>query len=72
MNNTLNQSVTIIKGIGEEMAETLADMNIRTVSDLLEYFPYRYEDYRLKDLAEVKHDEKVTVEGTVHSEPALV
>lgn len=54
------------------MAETLADMHIRTVGDLLEYFPYRYEDYRLKDLAEVKHDERVTVEGKVHSEPALV
>lgn len=54
------------------MAETLADMYIRSVSDLLEYFPYRYEDYRLKELAEVKHDEKVTVEGKVHSEPTLV
>ena len=72
VNNNLNQSVTMVKGIGEEMAETLADMNIRSVGDLLEYFPYRYEDYRLKDLAEVKHDEKVTVQGNVHSEPALV
>ncbi|WP_423410693.1 ATP-dependent DNA helicase RecG [Heyndrickxia sp. MSNUG] len=72
MNDILKQPVTAVKGIGDEMAETLADMNIRSVSDLLEYFPYRYEDYRLKDLAEVKHDEKVTVEGKVHSEPSLV
>ncbi|MEH7440993.1 ATP-dependent DNA helicase RecG [Bacillus sp. JJ1122] len=72
MNDILKQPVTAVKGIGDEMAETLSDMNIRSVSDLLEYFPYRYEDYRLKDLAEVKHDEKVTVEGKVHSEPSLV
>ncbi|RSD28290.1 ATP-dependent DNA helicase RecG [Mesobacillus subterraneus] len=72
MNEMLKQSVTAVKGIGDEMAITLADMNIRSVGDLLEYFPYRYEDYRLKDLAEVKHDEKVTVEGKVHSEPSLV
>ncbi|CAM3742387.1 ATP-dependent DNA helicase RecG [Mesobacillus thioparans] len=72
VNEQLKQPVTAIKGIGSEMAETLADMHIRTVGDLLEYFPYRYEDYRLKDLAEVKHDERVTVEGKVHSEPALV
>jgi ATP-dependent DNA helicase RecG len=72
VNDILKQSVTDVKGIGDEMAETLADMSIRSVGDLLEYFPYRYEDYRLKDLAEVKHDEKVTVEGKVHSEPSLV
>jgi ATP-dependent DNA helicase RecG len=72
VNDILNQSVTAIKGIGEEMAETLGDMQMRSVRNLLEYFPYRYEDYRLKDLADVKHDEKVTIEGKVHSEPSLV
>ncbi|MCM3704242.1 MULTISPECIES: ATP-dependent DNA helicase RecG [Cytobacillus] len=71
MNPNLIQSVTAVKGIGEESAELLAEMNIYTVKDLLEYFPYRYEDYRLKDLAEIKHDERVTVEGKVHSEPSL-
>lgn len=72
MNDTLIQSVAAVKGIGDDLAEALAEMKIITVADLLEYFPYRYEDYRLKDLADVKHDEKVTVEGIVHSEPALV
>jgi ATP-dependent DNA helicase RecG len=72
VNEYLTQTVTILKGIGEETAESLAEMKIHTVNDLLEYFPYRYEDYRLRDLAEVNHDEKVTVEGRVHSEPSLV
>lgn len=71
MKNTLNQSVTVIKGIGEETAEALAAMNIHTINDLFEHFPYRFEDYRLRDLAEVQHEEKVTVEGKVHSEPSL-
>lgn len=72
MNPTLNQSIQAIKGIGEETAQSFAEMNISTIKDLLEYFPYRYEDYRLRDLAEVNHEEKVTVEGKVHSEPSLV
>ncbi|GHH96522.1 ATP-dependent DNA helicase RecG [Neobacillus kokaensis] len=72
MNQYLNQSVEVLKGIGEETAEILSEMKIGTIQDLLEYFPYRYEDYRLRDLAEVQHDEKVTVEGKVHSEPSLV
>ncbi|ETI66922.1 ATP-dependent DNA helicase RecG [Neobacillus vireti] len=71
MFDNLNQSVTALRGIGEETAEALAEMKIYTIHDLLEYFPYRYEDYSLKDLTEVQHDEKVTVEGKVHSEPSL-
>lgn len=71
MNHYLKQSVTVLKGIGEETAESLAEMKIYTVQDLLEYFPYRYEDYRLRDLTEVQHEEKITVEGKVHSEPSL-
>lgn len=47
-------------------------MGIRTVVDLMEYLPYRYDDFRLRDLEEVAHDERVTVEGKVHSEPALM
>ncbi|MGX6441982.1 ATP-dependent DNA helicase RecG [Neobacillus sp. K501] len=71
MNLNLKQSVTALKGIGEETAESLAEMKIFTIQDIMEYFPYRYEDYRLRDLAEVKHEEKITVEGKVHSEPSL-
>ncbi|MBS2968947.1 ATP-dependent DNA helicase RecG [Metabacillus sp. KIGAM252] len=71
MNPNLNQPVSVLKGIGEETASVLLEMGIRTIEDLLEYFPYRYEDYRLRDLAEVQHDERVTVEGKVHSEPSL-
>ncbi|MED4226034.1 ATP-dependent DNA helicase RecG [Neobacillus cucumis] len=71
MNSELNQSIITLKGIGEETADSFAEMKIFTISDLLEYFPYRYEDYSLRDLTEVQHDEKITVEGKVHSEPSL-
>jgi ATP-dependent DNA helicase RecG len=69
-----NEELTIqnVNGIGEETAQQLNQMGIYSVLDLLEYLPYRYEDYRLRDLEEVAHDERVTVEGTVHSEPSLM
>ncbi|MEH7122903.1 ATP-dependent DNA helicase RecG [Bacillus sp. JJ1773] len=72
MKPNMTLPVTAVKGIGEETAAALGEMNIKTVKDLLEYFPYRYEDYRQKDLAEVKHEDRVTVIGKVHSEPSLV
>lgn len=71
MNELTTISIKTIKGIGDETAQALEDMHIHSVHDLLEHFPYRYEDYELKDLAEAKHDEKVTVEGKVHSVPRL-
>jgi ATP-dependent DNA helicase RecG len=72
VNRDIYQSVTAITGIGEETAEALKEIGVYTIKDLLEYFPYRYEDYRLRDLAEVKHDERITIEGKVHSEPSLI
>lgn len=71
MNKLLNEPVTVIKGIGEETAKQLASLHIYNVNDLIEYFPFRYEDYRLKDLHEVRHEERVTVCGTVHSEATI-
>ncbi|WP_370296946.1 ATP-dependent DNA helicase RecG [Rossellomorea marisflavi] len=65
-------TVESLKGIGSETAVQLQAMGIRTVVDLMEYLPYRYDDFRLRDLEEVSHDERVTVEGKVHSEPALM
>lgn len=67
----LQNPISVIKGIGEETAKVLNELGIYTVSDLLNYFPYRYEDYEARNLEEVKHDENVTVEGKVHSEPSL-
>lgn len=72
VNSSLEKPVSVIKGIGQETESLLSSMGIFTVQDLLEHFPYRYDDYRLRDLQDVEHDEKVTVEGKVHSEPSLV
>lgn len=69
--NELLEPVINVKGIGAETASTLHDMGIETVSDLLEHLPYRYEDYRLRDLETVEHEERVTIEGTIHSAPLL-
>lgn len=69
--NELSQPVSVIKGVGEETERMLNELGIYTIYDLLCYFPYRYEDYRLKDLAEVKHKDKVTIAGKVHSEPIV-
>lgn len=71
VNNELKLPIDHIKGIGEETALQLNEMNVFTVEDLILFFPYRFEDYSMRDLADVKHEEKITIEGKVHSEPLL-
>ncbi|KIL47679.1 ATP-dependent DNA helicase RecG [Jeotgalibacillus campisalis] len=67
----MNESVLTLNGVGEETAQQLQDMGIHTINDLINYLPYRYDDFRMKDLSEAAHEERVTVEGRIHSEPSL-
>lgn len=53
------------------MEANLMELGIATVRDLLFTFPFRYEDHTITPLEEAAHEERVTVEGVVHSEPAL-
>ncbi|MFC4735564.1 ATP-dependent DNA helicase RecG [Bacillus daqingensis] len=69
--NVLEQPVTSLKGIGGRAEEQLAQLNIATVEDLLFYFPFRYDDFSIRRADEVQHEERVTLQGTVHSEPEL-
>lgn len=60
-----------IRGVGAEKAKELGALGLHSVGDLLEHYPFRYEDYRLKDLSEAKDGEKVTIQGTLYGEPVL-
>ncbi|GGG82751.1 ATP-dependent DNA helicase RecG [Paenibacillus radicis (ex Gao et al. 2016)] len=69
---TLDQiSVRQIKGVSAPKEEELHAFGVQTVADLLDYFPYRYEDYRIRELSEVKDGEKVTVQGTIRGNGIL-
>jgi ATP-dependent DNA helicase RecG len=41
----LSSPITELKGVGEELAKKLAILRIHTISDLIENYPRRYEDY---------------------------
>lgn len=64
-------SVRKINGVSAPKELELHALGISNVAELLEYYPFRYEDYRLRDLAEVKSGDKVTVEGKIASPPVV-
>src|SRR5215472_3684317 len=51
---SLSTDVRMIKGVGPQRAELLAERGIYTIEDLLGYLPFRYEDRmhfsRVKDI----------------------
>lgn len=51
--------------------ENLATLGIKTVGDLLTHYPSRYDDFAPTDLTVAKDKQKVTVKGTVVSEPLM-
>lgn len=51
----LNSSLELIKGVGEKTFEKFENANLRTVGDILEFFPQKYEDFtNLTDLSKIK------------------
>lgn len=73
---TLTRSVydpiTTLKGVGKATEEQFDMLQINTIYDLLMTFPFRHEDFRLKDLSETPHNERVTIEGRLESEPSVL
>lgn len=45
MQVTIEQSITLVSGVGEKRAEQFARLGIETVSDMLHFYPRTYEDY---------------------------
>lgn len=64
-------SVRQLKGVSALKEGELHAFGVRTIADLLGYFPFRYEDYRVRELSEVKNGEKATVLGVIRGNGIL-
>lgn len=69
---SLDDSVGVLTGVGPKKLTALNQLGINTVADLLTFYPYRYDDLKAKKLSEITDQEKVTLKGTVSSEPVLI
>jgi ATP-dependent DNA helicase RecG len=64
----LNAPVTVLTGIGLKYAQTLGRLGLKTLGDILYFYPRRYDDYSLlKPINRLKYGEQLTVIGTVQS-----
>lgn len=66
MVDPLQTDITYLKGIGPKLAPSLHKLGLRTVRDVLNYEPRRYEDRRnLPKIGDVRAGQAVTVRGKV-------
>ena len=66
----LTTDVRYIKGIGEQRAKALGKLDIRTLRDLISWFPRRYEDRTvLRPIAELPEDASACCAAMIASAP---
>lgn len=74
LKNCWTDTIQYIKGVGPRKADVLAKLGIYTIGDLLEHYPYRYEDRsQLKTINDLMDGEvgtfKATILNCVESKP---
>ncbi|WDF83688.1 ATP-dependent DNA helicase RecG [Lacticaseibacillus pabuli] len=68
---SLSDPITVLSGVGAKRAEGLEALGIKTVGDVLFYFPFRYDDLQERDLESAVDGEKITIKGTVVADPVV-
>lgn len=68
MTLSINDSVAVLKGVGDKRVEALNELGIYTIEDLFTYYPFRFEDLTVKSIEEIEENEKVVLEGVAISE----
>ncbi len=64
----LTANLTVLSGIGPKTAQTLEQLGLVTLEDLLYYFPRRYDDYsQLKPINRLQFGDEVSVLANVKS-----
>lgn len=62
---SIQDSLSVLAGVGPKRAENLAELGVETVEDLMLYFPFRYEDIQEKQIQDIQDQEKVVLKGLV-------
>src|SRR5215469_549257 len=72
MGMSLSTDVRMIKGVGPQRAELLAERGINTLEDLLGYLPFRYEDrIHFSKVKDIQPNERYTIRAQVMSGQAV-
>ncbi len=61
-----------IDGIGNKTIELLNKLGIKTVDDLLHYYPFRYEILKKSDISNLEDGDKIIIDGAIEGQPTTI
>jgi len=61
-----------IEGIGPKTKELLEKLQIYTIEDLINHYPFRYEVIRRSNVNDLKDGDKITIDGIVEGQPTII
>ena len=61
-----------IEGIGPKTKELLEKLNIYTIEDLINHYPFRYEVLKRSKLEEIKDRDKIIIDGMIEGQPTVI
>lgn len=67
----MTDGLNSIKGIGPKTIKYLSKLNINSIDDLINYYPYRYEILCRTNLNKIENSNHVIVDGVIESNPQL-
>ncbi|ETO40202.1 ATP-dependent DNA helicase RecG [Fructilactobacillus florum 8D] len=68
---SIDDPVAALKGVGPKRSMALRDLGIMTVFDLLTYYPFRYDDFKIQNLHQLHDQQSVTLKGTIANSPTV-
>ena len=67
----IDMDINLIKGVGSKSIELLSKMDLLTINDLINYYPYRYNVIKVVSLDDAMDGETCTIKGIVDTEPRV-
>ena len=61
-----------IEGIGPKTIELLEKLQIYTVEDLINHYPFRYEVIKKSNVNELKDGDKIRIDGIIEGQPTII
>ncbi len=64
-------NIESITGVGPKQTKIFNSLDIYTVDDLLEYYPYKYNIYNINDIRNLSDHNKAVIKGVIESIPKV-